>query len=157
MGRPTDFTEDLAREICARMREGRSLRAICRDDEDMPSQRTVYYWLESNEAFLQKYVCAREGQADSIFDEAQDIADSATPEDVQVARLRVDTIKWRAGKLAPKKYGDAQHVKHSGPDGGAIPIVSASVDLSGLSTDELRRLRDIASKIGGGTDEPAAD
>ena len=35
-------------------------------------------------------------------------------EHVQRSRLRVDTRKWIASKLKPKKYGDKQAVEHSG-------------------------------------------
>jgi hypothetical protein len=49
---------------------------------------------------------AREAQADKLFKESLEIADKATPENVNVARLQVDTRKWAAARLAPKKYGD---------------------------------------------------
>ncbi len=59
-------------------------------------------------------------QADALFDEALEIADDASGdwtvdkdgkkgvdhENIQRSRLRVDTRKWAAGKMAPKKYGD---------------------------------------------------
>ena len=53
---------------------------------------------------------AREAQADKLFKECLEIADKATPENVSVARLQVDTRKWAAARLAPKKYGD--HIQH---------------------------------------------
>jgi len=53
---------------------------------------------------------AREAQADKLFKECLEIADKATPENVNVARLQVDTRKWAAARLAPKKYGD--HISH---------------------------------------------
>ena len=53
---------------------------------------------------------AREEQADKFFKECIEIADAATQENCNVARLRVDTRKWAAARLAPKKYGD--HVQH---------------------------------------------
>jgi hypothetical protein len=58
---------------------------------------------------------AREAQADKLFKECLEIADrnkdseeSATR--VQRDRLRIDTRKWAAARLAPKKYGD--HISH---------------------------------------------
>src|SRR5262245_39231868 len=56
---------------------------------------------------------AREAQADKFFKECIEIADAATQENCNVARLRVDTRKWAAARLAPKKYGDhmSHHVK----------------------------------------------
>ena len=96
--------------------------------EGMPDQRTVYRWLEKDREFCQQYARAREAQADKLFEGCLAIADEAegdvvlaTGEDgkaiarpnhanVQRARLRVDTRKWAAGKLAPKKYGE--HFTH---------------------------------------------
>ena len=56
-------------------------------------------------------------QADAIFDECLDIADDGANDymgddekyngdHVARSRLRIDTRKWMAGKLAPKKYGE---------------------------------------------------
>ena len=56
------------------------------------------------------YPRAREAQADKFFNECIEIADTATQENCNVARLRVDTRKWAAARLAPKKYGD--HISH---------------------------------------------
>jgi hypothetical protein len=41
-------------------------------------------------------------------------------EHIQRSRLRVDSRKWLASKLAPKKYGDKVSTELSGPDGGPI-------------------------------------
>ena len=51
---------------------------------------------------------AREEQADGFADEIIDIADSVTPEtgEVAKAKLQIDARKWKASKLAPKKYGE---------------------------------------------------
>src|SRR5262249_575504 len=57
-----------------------------------------------------RYARAREAQADKYFQEIVEIADAATPETVNVARLRVDSRKWAAARLAPKKYSD--HITH---------------------------------------------
>ena len=128
-GRPSDFTPEIANEICERLAKGESLREICSADRDdfLPCERTVYRWLEGKEdwaaEFRQQYARAREGQADSKFDAAWEIAKAATTEDVQVRRLQVDTLKWQVGKLAPKKYGDK--VAHVGGGEGDEPIKTA--------------------------------
>lgn len=124
-GRPPIYSEELADAICERLSDGRSLRSICLD-EDMPGQTTVFKWLASNEEFAKKYARAREAQADAIFDEMLDIADDGTNDymgddekyngdAVARSKLRVDTRKWMASKLAPKKYGDKQLIG-SDPD-----------------------------------------
>ena len=63
-------------------------------------------WLISNESFRDQYRESREVQADGYFDEQVDIADEATPETAQVARLRIDARKWVMGRINAKKYGD---------------------------------------------------
>jgi hypothetical protein len=88
----------------------------------MPAEKTVYLWLDdpSKAEFLQRYMRAREAQADLLAEQILQIADDGTndtqkDEDGKVrvdqdviarSRLRVDARKWLAGKLAPKKYGD---------------------------------------------------
>lgn len=107
MGRPTDFTQDLANEICARLSEGQSLRRVC-EDEDMPGRRTVFQWLNSNDDFAHQYARAKEEAADSLADDIEDIADGTLKGkyDPQAARVAMDGKKWIASKLKPKRYGD---------------------------------------------------
>lgn len=128
-GRPTDYTPELAGEICDRLSAGVSLRKICLEDA-MPGQTTVYRWLRQNDEFRQQYTHAREVQAETIFDECLDIADDGTndwmvdkEEDegfryngdaVQRSKLRIEARKWMAGKLAPKKYGEKVELNHTG-------------------------------------------
>jgi hypothetical protein len=40
--------------------------------------------------------------------------------DWQTARLEIDTLKWQAGKEAPKRYGDRISQEISGPGGAPI-------------------------------------
>src|SRR5450830_1331321 len=116
MGRPTIFSQALADQICARLIEGESLRAICLD-ESMPSLSAVFGWLAKGERqdFAQQYARARELQAEKLFDEIIAIADDGQndtytdPESGAVrvdhdviarSKLRVDARKWAAAKLA---------------------------------------------------------
>lgn len=114
-GRPTKYNDELAAEICTRLSNGKSLRSICKM-KDMPSPESVRLWLIKYPEFMAQYALAREEQADSIFDECLDIVDkkTMTPEEIQHARLRVDTRKWMAGKLRPKKYAEKLDVEHGG-------------------------------------------
>jgi hypothetical protein len=114
IGRPTKFSIEWAERFCGLIAEGRSVAEICAMP-DMPSQQSVYTWLRNDGDFLERYARAREEQADRIFKECLEIADrnkdseeSATR--VQRDRLRIDTRKWAAARLAPKKYGD--HIQH---------------------------------------------
>ncbi len=120
VGRPSSYTKDKAAEICARLVEGESLKSICRDPL-MPDIKTVYLWMGQHEEFLHQYTKAKEDQADTMQEEILDIADTEplqVVDDKGVARidsghvnwmrLRIDSRKWIAAKLKPKKYGDKQ-------------------------------------------------
>ena len=126
MAGKSTFTQKIADQICNRIADGESLRAICRD-QDMPATSTVCKWLAENTEFSEQYARAREAQADAIFDDILDIADNAkndwmeregdggagwqlNGEHIQRSRVRIDARKWMAGKLAPKKYGDRQEI-----------------------------------------------
>jgi hypothetical protein len=97
--------------ICLEIAEGKSLKAICEQD-GVPSRETIYQWLADDSAFSDKYVRAREDQADFYADEIIDIAD--TEPDANKARVRIDARKWKASKLQPKKYGDKVDLNLSG-------------------------------------------
>ena len=111
MARPSDFTPEKANAICELLMEGRSLRSICAQD-DMPSQTTVFRWLNAQPQFREQYAHARDNQADTYADRAVD--EALTAEDASIGRLRMDALKWAAGKLAPKRYGDKLDLSHSG-------------------------------------------
>lgn len=118
LGRPSDYTQEIADEICTRLANGESLRAICAADRDdfMPAMGTVFRWLADPEraSFREQYAMAREVQAETMADEIVSIADGngmGVEEKVALSardRLRVDSRKWVASKLLPKKYGDKQ-------------------------------------------------
>lgn len=118
MGRPSDFTPEIANAICERIAVGESLRAICAE-ESAPDKATVFRWLASNQAFRDQYTHAREMQAETYADEMVAIADEA--KDANLARLQIDARKWKASKLAPKKYGDKVQLGGD-PDGSPVQL-----------------------------------
>jgi hypothetical protein len=78
VGRPSLFTTELGDEICNRIADGESLRAIC-DEADTPDKATIFRWLaaEQHKDFCKQYIRARETQADSLVDDILSIADDA--------------------------------------------------------------------------------
>lgn len=121
MGRPSSYNDDIAATICSELAEGKSLRTICKQD-GMPDLKTIFNWLghpdESFNKFRDLYAKAKQESADALTDEMLDIADDSTL-DHNDRRIRVDTRKWLASKLKPKKYGDKIAV---GGDENAGPI-----------------------------------
>ena len=112
MGRPTNFDQDKANAICARLASGETLARIC-NDPDMPAQSTVYSWLRQNEAFLEAYSRAREDQADKF---AEDIATlhERHGDNPNLGQLEFKAKSWLAAKLRPSRYSDRQQVELSG-------------------------------------------
>jgi len=130
MGRPSVYSDKLANDICIRIALGESLRRICMEDK-MPAQSSVYEWLLRHADFAEKYTRARELQAETQFDELTDIVDQPPElnhvvdkngELVEVKfdssyvawmKLRVDTRKWTAARMAPKKYGEQKQAEQT--------------------------------------------
>lgn len=142
LGRPTDYTKDMADKICEKISGGLSLRAICAE-AGMPARGTVYRWLIENADFQDQYTRARDKQADYFAEEIIEIADSAEAESAAVAKakLQIDARKWAASKIAPKKYGDKQEIDVKSSDGSMTPAVR-------LNAEEFRKIaEDVLNKV----------
>lgn len=122
VGRPSIYSQEVADEIAGRIIGGESLRVICAEDH-MPSTSTLTRWLRDNQEFRAQYAYAREANAQIQASEIVEIADRASPEMAQVAKLRIDARKWVAARLL-KDYKDKQETDHRFPDG----IPAARVD-----------------------------
>lgn len=157
-GRPSAYTHKIAEVICIRLMDGQSLRRICCDPK-MPSQTTVFRWLmhPARDDFRERYARAREVQAEALFDETLDIADDGSNDwmesqeggvdyngdAVQRSKLRIDTRKWMAAKLAPKKYGESTMIKHADAEGEKLEVdeVTRAARLAALAA-QINRQRD---------------
>ena len=133
MGRPSIYTEELALKICARISTSNaSLRTVCKElGIDVSS---ILTWLsdDKHKEFTIQYTRAKEEQADFLTEEMLEIADDSSQDNMTItgsdgklkvvedrewtnrSRLRVDTRKWIASKLKPKKYGDKVDVTTQG-------------------------------------------
>lgn len=148
IGRPSDFTQELADKICDLLSDGISLRRVC-SMESMPSKVTVLRWIRINEEFRNQYTRAKEESADAHGDDILDIADDGTNDwtealdsdgkptgrmvanhdHINRSRLRVDARKWIASKLKPKKYGDKLEAKVEHSGGVTLTVGQSDPDL----------------------------
>lgn len=144
MGRPTDYCQEIVLTICDRLSDGESLRSICLDGA-MPDKKSVLKWLALYPDFAVQYARAREAQADAFADELTEIADDGSRDYTEVddghggkrtvvdhdhiarARLRVDTRKWIASKLKPKKYGERLELAGDATAPVAISIIDGKL------------------------------
>lgn len=121
------YSDELFDAICNTIAtSNKGLKHICNDLG--VSTVTFYKWLQEDEnnpekPLINKYARAREMQADYLADEMIEIADDGTNDTLVIetpsgskeienkewtnrSKLRVETRKWIAMKLKPKKYGD---------------------------------------------------
>jgi len=103
-GRPTTYSAEIADEICRRLAEGETLRAICRE-LDIPASTVLEWVRDDRDGFSERYARARELGYEVMADEIIEIADRGSG-DWQRDRLRVDARKWLLAKALPKRYGD---------------------------------------------------
>lgn len=97
--------------VCEQIAIGKSIPQIS-SMEGMPDKATIYRWIAKDEEVCDKYTRAKSTGVEVHIDEMLEIAD--TEEDVNRARLKIDTIKWTASKLKAKKYGDKMDHKVEG-------------------------------------------
>ncbi len=98
------WAPEIAAEVLARVEAGRGLDEVCAQP-DMPAYSTVMRWVKERPDFYQAYMLARATQADRLFDLAWRIALEAEEDSTRTARLKIQTLKWRCAKLAPRRYG----------------------------------------------------
>ncbi len=145
MGRPTKKTKAIEAKILDGVAAGYSMRKICTEDDGLPSSRTIWEWLNEDDEFSRKYGLAKEECADFLAEESMEIADSQVGNPLEIdgvaildkegkpimivdgpavshAKLRIDTRKWYASKLKPKKFGEAQLLKLAGDEDNPIRV-----------------------------------
>jgi hypothetical protein len=109
-------TEAVWSELLPLISMGLSLpAALARLPEPRPSTWWCKMAIRNHPELLRRYEAAMELRADSLADEISAIADEPIPSElrgseasawVQQQRLRVDSKKWLACKLFPRRWGD---------------------------------------------------
>lgn len=158
-GRPTKRCVAVEKKIIAGLSKGTPLTVLCAPD-DMPSDRTVRDWIESDRQFSADIARARETGFDVIAVEALQIIDAEpervvtmTGDDRSESRIDSAAVQWAKNraetrlkllaKWDPKRYGEL--VKVGNPDGSNFePLVdeatramrvAALLNRGGLSDD----------------------
>jgi hypothetical protein len=108
-----------------RLSEGETILSLARS---LGVSHTAFYdWIErGGEARASALARARARGGRSLAEQTLEIADNASPQEAQVAKLRVDTRRWLASKQAPDEYGDKQ------------PAL-VNIDLGSMALDALRK------------------
>ena len=121
--------------IIERVAEGESLKLIA---EELGISRSFLSWkVNKVPGVKERLVQARKSRADKWAEEAIEIADNvdADPNQINKARLRIDSRKWLAGVDDPDRFGTKQ--------------TQVNISLGGLHLDALRKVQaDLAKPVG---------
>lgn len=106
--------------ICEQVGKGEALIEVCKQ-EGYPKAETFYNWLQYDAEAFNMYTRAMVLRAEIEYESLLKIADNSSKdfsydpqtkklvvdyENINRARLRVDTRKWWLSKLLPNKYGE---------------------------------------------------
>ncbi len=120
MGSVSTYTEELGNEICEGLAtSSKGLAHLINANPHWPCAQTIFEWRLKIKSFGDKYDLAKRNQIEALVDDILNISDNDDNDviendhglvgnsvAIQRSRLRVDSRKWLAGKLAPKIYGD---------------------------------------------------
>ena len=70
----------------------------------MPGEATVFRWIARHKEFRDRYISARDVQAEGLGEEMFEIARDTSGDNLARARLR--TLERQAARMAPRKYGN---------------------------------------------------
>ena len=101
---------------------GVPMRQACKDKDVAHS--TFLKIVTDDKVLFDRYARARTAQASWLFDSIGTIEEDTLDGkiDPQVAKVVIDSRKWRLAKLHPKEYGDRSQVDMISSDGSMTPL-----------------------------------
>ncbi len=131
----------IAEQICDAIAvTPKSLEAICKANPAFPHHETFRRWLHNSDEIRGMYARAKASQCQILADQIIEIADDSARdviktddgdvvdrEVIERARIRIDSRKWLASKLAPRIFGDK--LAHTGADGEGPVIIRVVSDI----------------------------
>ena len=144
---PVATKEAMIETLLEQIEQGKSMREVCRQD-GMVDHTTVIRWMRDDAALATRYARARTAQADVLFDRMEEVEERVAAGEMEshAARVVLDSMRWRAAKLAPKVYGERIDVE----------VTDARISIRGALADAQHRLAtviDVTPKGGAGADE----
>ena len=123
------YDAELAAKVLDLLAQSGSLRRVCR--ELGVSRNSIIPWVVDNtDGFGDAYARAKEHGIDTLVEETLDIADDGSndymetehgpalnSESIQRSKVRVETRRWLAERLAPRRYGLRQGLDVTSSDG----------------------------------------
>ena len=143
----------------------KTTREICKAD-DMPPSTTLFRWLRTHAQFRQQYTLAREVMVEDLVQETVGLADGVDASEgfgvgaakVQKAKLQIDTRKWWASKVLPRRYGDKGKSVDGAGEGEKPPVRKLiEISVKDVHPDDIKNMHRIAGFIPGAKPKPIID
>ena len=115
VGRPSDFSDELAKSICDLISGGSNFRKVCSLD-GMPSLQTIFRWRHEKPAFGEQIRIAMENRAETRNDDIDQLKDDVKEGNIEptAASVILKATIWQASKESPKRFGERTEIEHSG-------------------------------------------
>lgn len=136
------YTPELAQRVLEALARTGSLRAVCK--ELSIGRETVVRWvLDDINGFAGAYARAKDTGIDNLVDETLEISDVPPPLTalgatdsgaVAHSKLRIETRRWLAERMAPRRYGLKQDLAITGANGG--PVQTQVLIATGVPTTD---------------------
>ncbi len=150
-GRPSIYTDDLAKLICERVATNPvGLEKLITLYPDMPTSSTIKAWRKQYSQFSSWYLEAKSFQSQLLVEEIDDMIpdqikyyiDERGNEriDAPSASLliaKINNRKWTAARLAPKIYGDRKTEENNNPQETLSKIQALVADLNKTNVSEI--------------------
>ena len=132
--------------------EGKTLKEVCKA-EGMPQRQTIYRWIALYPEFSKAYYAARELSAQSLEEEALDMAkvlkdpNDFTGTKIKAYEVAMSQFRWSAARRDPRRYGQRAE------DRIIVPIqINTTLDLGGeaaggLTTPDGDNVYSMRSKV----------
>lgn len=117
------YSAEVAALVCERVATHPiGLRKLCDMYDDMPDKEAILDWRYKYPEFAANFNISKQFQAELMAEEINDLCEVPTYLDrlgveridagrVACQKLKVESIKWQAARLAPRMYGDRSSVE----------------------------------------------
>jgi hypothetical protein len=107
-GRPSEYSFEICKEICERVRQGEHIHNVLKSDDRFPTHQTWYNWLYANKDLLDLYHACRRDKAEVHENQYMElINDVRTGKlDPHAGKVVLDANRWLMQVYNNKLFGN---------------------------------------------------